>query len=141
MQSDSEGSSRSLGAVIKGLTEDLSTLFRSEIALAKLEIRESLAGLGGIGALLATALFFALFGLAFLLVTAILALALVIPAWAATLIVGVILLALATILALMAKRRIGQVKLVPSGAIGNMKQDIQLIKADLSRMKENASDV
>lgn len=141
MQSDTSGNQKSLGAVIKGLTEDLSTLFRSEIALAKLEIRESVSGLGGIGALLAVALFFALFGLAFLLVTAILALALVIPAWLATLIVAVILLTLAAILAVTAKNKISKIKLVPSGAIGNIKQDIQSIKADLSRLKENNSDV
>jgi uncharacterized membrane protein YqjE len=74
---------RTLGSIVRGLTEDLSMLFRSEIALAKLELKETVSKLGGGIGLLSAALFCLLFGLAFLLVMLILVLALWMPAWAA----------------------------------------------------------
>ena len=78
---------RSLGKIVKDLTADLSTLFRSEIALLKLEIKDMVAKLGGGAAMFAGALFLALFGLAFLFVTAVLGLvALGVPAWVSSLI-------------------------------------------------------
>ena len=40
-------SARSLGAIIKELTADFSTLFRSEVALFKLEIKDTITKLGG----------------------------------------------------------------------------------------------
>ena len=86
-EADSE---RSLGSIIKDLTADLSTLFRSEIALLKLEIKTTVANLGGGIGMFAGALFLGLFGLAFLFVTIVLGLvALGVPAWLSTLIVTV----------------------------------------------------
>jgi hypothetical protein len=79
---------RSLGTIVKELTADVSTLFRSEIALLKLEIKDMVAKLGGGAAMFAGALFLGLIGLAFLFVTAVLGLvALGVPAWVSSLIV------------------------------------------------------
>ena len=73
---------RSLGTIFKDLSADISTLFRSEIALLKLEIKDTVAKLGGGTALFAGAVFLGLFGLAFLFVTIVLGLvALGVPAW------------------------------------------------------------
>ena len=38
---------RSLGTIFKDLSADISTLFRSEIALLKLEVKDTVAKLGG----------------------------------------------------------------------------------------------
>src|SRR5256885_4991774 len=51
---------RSLGTIIKDLTADLSMLFRSEIALLKLEIKDTVAKLGGGIGMFAAAVFLAL---------------------------------------------------------------------------------
>ena len=126
---------RSIGSLVKDLTQDFSTLFRSEIALAKLEIRQAVAGLGGVGALFAVALFCALFGAVFLLVTTVLALALVMPAWAASLILAVLLLLIAAVIAMAAWKKVRKLKLVPTGAIEHMKQDIDAIKSELSKSR------
>ena len=40
-------SDRTLGQIFKELTADLSTLFRSEVALLKLEIKDTVTKLGG----------------------------------------------------------------------------------------------
>ncbi len=130
------GAERSLGSIIKDLTADLSTLFRSEIALLKLEIKEAVAKLGLGGALLAVALFMTLVGIAFLFVTITLALvALGVPAWLSSLIVTVTLLGGAAVLALMGKKKLESVNFVPSESIQHIKGDIDAIKADVARVR------
>src|SRR4051794_38736843 len=92
---------RSIGTIIKDLTADLSTLFRSEIALLKLEIKDTVAKLGGGAALFAAAAFLAIFGIGFLFVTIVLGLVrLGVPAWLSTLIVTIVLFVTAGVLAM-----------------------------------------
>lgn len=127
---------RSLGKIVKELTADLSTLFRSEIALLKLEIKDMVAKLGGGAAMFAGALFLGLFGLAFLFVTALLGLvALGVPAWVSSLIVTVVLFAAAAVLALLGKKKFAAVKFVPSESVQHIKADIETLKADIARAR------
>jgi len=127
---------RSLGTIFKELTADLSTLFRSEIALLKLEIKDTVAKLGGGAALFAAALFLALIGLAFLFVTITLGLvALGVPAWLSALIVTVVLFVAAGVLALMGKKKFAAVEFVPTESIDQIKTDIDTIKADIARVR------
>ena len=133
-------SERSLGTIIKELTADLSLLFRSEIALLKLEIKDTVAKLGGGIGMFAAAVFLALFGLAFLFVTIVLGLvALVVPAWVSTLIVTVVLLGGAATLAVMGKKKFAAVQFVPTASIENIKTDIETIKDDIARARSRAS--
>jgi hypothetical protein len=133
-------SDRSLGTIVRDLTQDLSTLFRSEVALAKLELKQAVAALGGVGALFAAALFCALLGSALLFVTAILALALVIPAWLATLIVAVLLLAVAGTLILAGRKKMARVDFKPSATVQSIKTDIHTIKSEFRRSREADDD-
>lgn len=127
---------RSLGTIIKDLTADLSNLFRNEIALLKLELKESASKLGGGAALLAAALFLALIGLAFLFVTITLGLvALGVPAWLSALIVTVVLFAAAGILAMMGKKKLETVNFVPNESIDHIRGDLDSIKADVARVR------
>jgi Protein of unknown function (DUF1469). len=75
-----------------------------------------------------------LFGLSALVVAVIAALALVLPVWAAALIVGGVLLLLAGLLALAG---IGQVKrgtpLTPDEAIASTKRDVETVKESARR--------
>jgi putative superfamily III holin-X len=131
---------RSLGTIVRELTQDLSTLFRSEIALAKLEIKQAIAAIGGVGALFAAALFCALLGAALLFVTGILALALVMPAWLATLIVAIIALALAAGLAVAGRKKMATVDFKPSAAVESIKTDIREIKYEIKRARAGGDD-
>src|SRR5437016_12437293 len=129
-------SERSLGSIIKDLTADLSLLFRSEIALLKLEIKDTVAKLGGGIGMFAGALFLALFGVAFLFVTIVLGLVrLGVPAWISTLIVTLALFAGAAVLAVMGKKKFAAVEFVPSASIENIKTDLETIKDDIARAR------
>ena len=127
---------RSLGKIVKDLTADLSSLFRSEIALLKLEIKDMVAKLGGGVAMFAGALFLGLIGLAFLFVTAVLGLvALGVPAWVSSLIVTVVLFIGAGVLTMMGKKKFAAVKFVPSESVEHIKSDIEVLKADIARVR------
>jgi uncharacterized membrane protein YqjE len=130
-ETDSE---RSLGTIVKELTEDITTLFRGEIALLKLEVKDTVAKLGGGIGLFAGAVFVGLFGLAFLFVTIMLVLdRLGVPAWLSALIVTVVLLATAAVMALMGKKKFAAVQFVPTKSIESIRTDIESIKADLEQ--------
>lgn len=130
------GTERSLGTIIKDLTADFSTLIRSEIALLKFELQDSVKKLGTGGAMMGAALFLALFGLAFLFVTITLGLvALGVPAWLSSLIVTVVLFAAAGVLVLLGKKKLETANLVPTDSIENIKGDIDAIKADVARVR------
>ena len=132
-------SERSLGTIIRDLTADFSLLFRSEVALLKLEIKDTVAKLGGGIGLFAGAVFLALFGVAFLFVTIVLGLvALGVPAWLSTLIVTVLLFAGAAVLAVMGKKKFAAVEFVPSASIENIRTDIETIKDDIARVRSRA---
>ena len=127
---------RTLGTIIKDLTADLSMLFRSEIALLKLEIKDAIARLGTGGGLLAAAAFLGLIGLAFLFVTITLGLvALGVPAWLSALIVTLVLFAAAAVLGIMGKKKLQTVNFVPTEAIDHIKTDIDTLKADVARVR------
>ena len=129
-------SDRSIGTIIKDLTADLSNLFRSEIALLKLELKESAAKLGGGGVLMAAAAFLGLIGVAFLFVTLTLGLvALGVPAWISSLIVTVLLFICAVVLALMGKKKLESVNFVPTESIDHIRADIDTLKADVARVR------
>jgi uncharacterized membrane protein YqjE len=127
---------RSLGTIIKELTADFSNLFRNEIALLKLELKESAAKLSGGAALMSAALFLALIGIAFLFVTITLGLvALGVPAWLSALIVTVVLFAVAGVLAMMGKKKLESVNFVPSDSIEHIRGDLDALKADVARVR------
>ena len=129
-------SERTLGTIVKDLTADLSMLFRSEIALLKLELKEAAGKLGGGAALMAGALFLGLIGLAFLFVTITLVMiALGAPPWLSSLIVMVVLFVAAGILAMLGKKKLQDVNFVPSESIEHIKTDIDTIKADVARTR------
>ena len=127
---------RSLGTIIKELTADFSNLFRNEIALLKLELKESAAKLSGGAALMSAALFLALIGIAFLFVTITLGLvALGVPAWLSALIVTVVLFAAAGVLAFLGKKKLESVNFVPSDSIEHIRGDLDALKADVARVR------
>lgn len=95
-----------VGQLVGDLSRDVSTLIRDEMALAKVEISDSVKK-AGIGAgLFGAAGLLGLYGGGALVATAILALALVLDAWLAALIVAVALFVAAGIAALVGKKEV-----------------------------------
>ena len=122
-----------LGAIVHDLTTQVPELIRSEIRLAQAEMAEkgNRAGVG-IGMFSAAGLL-AFFGLAALITTAILALALVLDAWLAALIVGVVLLLAAGGFALTGKNKVSEATpAAPQRAVEGIKEDIATVKGQRS---------
>jgi len=127
---------QSLGTMISGVTEDLSTLIRGEIELAKTEVRESVQVAGRGGAMLVGAAVTAFLALIFLLLT--LAWVLVqlgLPTWAGFGIVTLLLIIVAAILGLVGKKQLEQVK-----GLERSQASIEETKALLSRTPVPVTD-
>jgi uncharacterized membrane protein YqjE len=129
---------RSIGTIVKELMENISTLFRSEIALLKWELKDTAAKLGGGAALFAGAVAVALFGVGFLFVTIVLGLvALGVPAWLSALIVTVVLFVTAGVLALLGKKKFAAAQFVPKESMERIKSDIETLKNDLASVRSH----
>lgn len=122
-----------LGAIVHDLTTQVPELIRSEIRLAQAEMAEKGKRAGvGIGMFSAAGLL-AFFGLAALITTAILALALVLDAWLAALIVGVVLLLAAGGFGLTGKNKVSEATpAAPQRAVDGIKEDIATVKGQRS---------
>lgn len=126
-----EGDDPTLGALVHQLSEQTSALVRSEVELAKAELAEKGKNAGiGIGLFSAAGLL-AFFGAAVLITAVILALALVLPAWAAALIVAVLLLVGAGIAALIGKNKVQEATPPkPERAMDGVPKDVATLKGD-----------
>jgi MFS family permease len=119
----------SAGELVKRATEQISALVRDEMRLARAELVEKGkhagigAGMFGLGGALA------LYGLGVLIAAAILGLAEAVPAWAAALIVAVVLLVTAGILALTGKKQFKQATPpVPEETLHSVRDDIHAVQ-------------
>jgi Flp pilus assembly protein TadB len=120
--------SASTGELITQMAAQTSRLVRDEIRLAQKEFQES-AKHAGVGAgLFSVAGVFAVFGVATLIAAAVAAISLVLPVWAAALIVGVVLLAVGGVAALTGKRQVQEASPVPQRTVANVKDDIHEVK-------------
>jgi len=120
--------SASTGELVTQLASQTSRLVRDEMRLAQKEFQES-AKHAGIGAgLFSVAGVFAVLGVATLVAAAVAGLALVLPVWAAAVIVGVVLLAAGGVAALIGKKQVQEASPVPERTVANVKDDIHEVK-------------
>jgi len=118
----------SIGELVSQLSSQTSRLVRDEMKLAQNEFREA-AKHAGLGAgLLSVAGVLAVLGLATFVASAVAALSLVLPVWAAALIIGIVLFVAAGIAGLISKREVAQTSAVPQQTLANIKQDIDEVK-------------
>ncbi|MCO1581485.1 MULTISPECIES: phage holin family protein [unclassified Crossiella] len=120
---------RSTGELVKSLTEQVSTLVREEMALARAELQEK-GKKAGVGAGLAGAAgLLALYGLAAVIAGLVLLLATVLVPWASALVVGAGILVIAGILALAGRAQLKRaVPPIPEQARANVRKDMELIQ-------------
>jgi uncharacterized membrane protein YqjE len=119
---------RSTAELVKLAAEQVSTLVRDELKLAQVELAQKGKRAGrGVG-MFGGAGVVALYGVGALLAAVIIALAAVMPAWLSALLVGVVLLAIAGILALLGKSQVSKaVPPVPQDAVASVRADIDTI--------------
>jgi uncharacterized membrane protein YqjE len=120
---------RPASELLKQLSEQTTALVRSEIELAKLELREK-GKKAGIGAgMFGGAGVMGLYAVGALTATIILALATFLPGWVAALIVTVIYGAIAGVLALRGKSQVDEATPpVPEQAVDTTKEDVRWVK-------------
>ena len=125
-----EEGEKPLGELVQDLSRQTSTLIRQEMRLAQAELAEKgKHGAKGAG-MFGGAAGVALYGVGALVAAAILGLATVLEPWIAAAIIGVVLLAVAGILALTGKKEFeeaGPPK--PELALESMQRDVETVKA------------
>ena len=121
-----------MGELFKELSNDLSTLVRQEMRLARAEMTEK-GKQAGIGAgMFGGAGIVGLLAAGTLSACVIAALALAMSVWLAALIVTVVYLAVAGVLALVAKKRVSRATPpVPEQTVETVKEDVQWAKTQL----------
>lgn len=124
----------STAELVQRATEQMSRLVRDEFALARAELTEKGrhagrgVGLFGGGGVLA------LYAFGVLITAGVLLLAEVMPAWAAALIVGVVLLAVAGVFALLGRSQVRQATpAMPEGAAQSVRADVRTVSAAVRR--------
>ena len=128
-QNDDNALERSLGQLVADATHDISSIMRSEVALAKAEIgadaKRAVAGVG----MFAVAGLFAFLALILLLVAAAYGLvAAGLAPWLAFLVVAGVLLALGAILVLVGKASVGKVSGKPERTIKSTQDTIAAVR-------------
>ena len=127
-------SDKSVGELIRSMSEDLSSLVRDEIRLAQAEVGQKAKKAGiGIGAFGGAGVV-ALYGLGVLIAAAVLGLSAVVSPWLAALIVGVVLFIVAGVAALVGKKQLSQAAPpVPTETIASVKTDVAEIKESIRK--------
>ena len=118
-----------VGQLVERLSEQATRLVRSEIALAKTELKDKAMHAGvGIGMLVVGAVL-VLYGLGFLFAAGMEGLATVMPTWLAALIVGLVLVLVAGALAFVGVKQLQRgVPPTPTAAVDSIKEDVETIK-------------
>ncbi len=121
----------SVGELVSAVSQQIPELVRAEIRLAQAEVTQKgkQAGLG-IGMFGAAGLL-ALYGVAVLLATVVALLALVLPVWAAALIVTVVVFAVAGLAAVLGKNKVAEATPPkPERAMEGFRHDVATVKGE-----------
>ena len=124
----------SIGELVSALSEKFSTLIRDEISLAKAEMAEKAKRAGiGIGLFVGAGVL-AFWATGVLIATIILGIAEGLPAWLASLIVFVLIIALAALLAVLGKKSLEKgTPPVPERATASIKADVDAVRQGLAK--------
>ncbi len=126
----------STGELIRSLLEDVRLVAAREAELAELELKDKTARLGMAGGILAGAALIAVFALGTLTAAAVLGLAIVLPAWAAALIVGGALVIVAVILFLVGRAKMRSAGFpAPTDTIEVAKEDVAWVRRETDRLR------
>ena len=129
MASNPDSTERTLGQLVADATHDVSTIVRSEIALAKAEIASDAKAAGKGAGMFAAAAFVGLLGLIFLFHTIANVLAIWLPVWAGYAITTGLQFLVAAGLALAGRASVKAVKGKPERTIKNAQDTVSTLKS------------
>lgn len=119
---------RRVSDVLQDIVGNVQQIIRSEVVLAKVEIKEKAQRASKPAAVLATGTVLGLYGLGFLLLAAVHALSLVVAAWLAALIVGGVLAIGGGILVGKSRQALREIDPIPKKTVETVKENVQWAK-------------
>ena len=119
---------RSVSDVLQDIVRNIQDIVRSEVRLAKTEVREEVAKAATASGLMAVGVISGSFSLFFFLFAAVYALALVMPNWAAALIVATALAIGAGVMLRLGAERFKHVHPAPDQTIESLKENLEWAK-------------
>lgn len=126
--------SRSTGELLKDLSEQVSHLVRDEIQLATAELEAKGKRFGFGAGLFGVAGVFAMYAGGALVAAVVLLLALAMPAWAAALVVALVIGAVAAVIALVARDQVRRAAPpTPQEAVSSVRRDIETVRESARR--------
>lgn len=133
---DLPGGPEGLGSLISGVIKDLQELVRDEVQLAKVEIKEDIAEITKAAGMFIAGAVLGLVGLIIFMIGVADLLAEWMDGWLAAGIVGLVLLAIAAILAIVGKNKISAANLKPQQTIDSLKEDQAWAKRQMNSVKK-----
>jgi Flp pilus assembly protein TadB len=121
--------SRSIADVLQDILANVQAIVRSEVRLAKTELTEEATKAGRAAGIVAGGLVAGLFAVWLLLLTALFALAAVIPMWGAALLLFVIMAIFTAVLITTGKKRLKAVHGKPEKTVETMKENVEWVKS------------
>lgn len=132
LAADPTAGERSLVDLARALVAELSTIAEQETALARTELGEITRRAKATGRIAGVAGALGVVAVSALTTAAVLALAIVLPGWAAGLIIGVPVALVAAILALRVKREVTSTPPVPERTLASLKENVEWARHQLS---------
>ena len=123
---------RPTGTLLSDAVNQLTRLVRGEVALAKAEVAQNVKNAGLGIALLVGAVVLIFVALNVLVLALVAALSAIMPAWLASLLVGIVLLGVAALLAMRGLNALKPENLAPSRTMANVQADAHTIKENVS---------
>jgi Putative Actinobacterial Holin-X, holin superfamily III len=122
--------------LLRSLLADIRLMLQREAELAKLEVKDRGSRLGIAGGILAGAAVVALLALGTLIAAVVAGFAIVLPLWAAALIVGTVLIVVAVLVFFVGRTRMRAVgTLAPTATIETAREDVEWIRREAERLR------
>jgi len=133
---DAAPNGETLGTLVAGIVEDLQSIVRGEVQLAKTELKEDAGKLGRGAGMLAAGALVGLVGFIFLMLGVTYLLNKSMQMWIAAGLVGVVLLVIAAIVAMTGKNQMSAASLTPQQTIDSVKEDQQWASRQIKSVKK-----
>jgi Putative Actinobacterial Holin-X, holin superfamily III len=122
---------RSFADVLQDIVANFQQMIRAEFKLVKFEIRDKANQAARPAGVFASGSVLAFYGLGFVFLAIVYALALVIPQWAAALTVGAILSLVGAALVAAGRKRLGKINPAPDRTVATLKENVQWAKGQI----------
>ena len=119
---------RTVSSVLQDIVGNVQEIVRSEVRLAKTELKEEAVKAKSSGIFLSAGALTGLYAVGFLLLGLVYALSTVIPAWAAAFLVGIALAIVASTLLSTGRKRLKQVNPTPERTVETVKENVAWVK-------------